>query len=448
VNLVDERVGDDPISSRARILSRLVDFTVQDRPVLVCVAKLDRLKSFNHAHGVARGDQFINAIGDRMVQVVGAADRVGKLRGDVFMMLVEPGDATPAVAAEALCNALNLPLRVADTSVEPGLKVGVALASATEADVDRLLIEASAAMRAARSSRTTDVVMADRSIRSDVHTISAIERDVEQAMATGDLGFSYQPIVTLKDNVVHGAEALLRWDHPELGQLDPNLVVRRIDAIGLLERFTTWSIDQVASDWASAIKPGSGLEGASVSINVNDAQIANPTFTSALMKAHETYGLDRSSLVLEVVESRPIGQGNGAALALQQLADSGSLVVLDDFGTGFNALEYFLQFPIHGIKFDRSLIAAMQTNEKANVIVRGVAKIADELGVATAGEGIEGPSVAKWCKDVPLTFGQGWHFGRADSIEAFVRHATASREAIQPSQVHRKTFAVEPPSGD
>lgn len=439
------REDDVAVPPRSAVLDQLARYLDAGAPVMVLVAKLDRLKPFNHAHGVERGDQLLAAIGRRMIAVAGDIRCVGSLRNDVFMMLAEPSTLPALTQIDDIVAELTKPLSLAGVGHVPELRIGVAISEPERSDVDELLIEASAAMRAAVSSRVS-VVLADDNIRAVAHLEAVIERDIEAAMADDLLAFGYQPVVTLHDGVIHGAEALLRWDHPEFGVLDPTIVLARIDALGLMDRFTEWSITRVARDWATVIRPGSGFEGMSVSVNVSEQQLSNPLCVPMMLRALSAHSLRPESVILELVESGPVGVGAAAAKSLQALADAGFLIVLDDFGTGFNALEYFLRFPIHGLKFDRSLISSMVTSSTARTIVSGVARIADELGVVTVAEGLETTDEIDACRQVPLTLGQGWQFGYPGTLDEFVQIARRSRLGVDPADLERTRLDQRPPT--
>lgn len=427
------------ISSRTEILDELERRISDEQATLVIVVKPARLKPFNHSHGVAMGDRLLEAMAIRMCEVAGSNRLAGALRSGLFMLLVEPGSARTEVRVRQIVDALNRPILVGDLEHTAGVRVGVAYADSARTDVDQLLIEANAAMRSASDLRR-QVVIADDHIRKRANKVAVIERDVEAVLDSGDLAFDYQPVVALDNGIIHGAEALLRWRHPELGDLDPPDVIARIKSQGLTDRFTEWSLDRIAGQWASIVGPESGMHGASVSINLHEEQLASPLFVPMVERVLGRHSLDPESVVLEVVETGPIGIGEAAAKTLRAVADIGCPIVLDDFGTGFNALEYFLEFPVMGLKFDRSLIVSMRSNETARVIVRGVARIADELGVLTVGEGVETEADAVNCREVPLTMGQGWHYGYPLKLDEFVALALESRRGFTPEALHRSVF--------
>lgn len=436
------RPGHPPkeVFERSRILEMLEARIASQRPVRIAVAKVEGMKSFNHAHGIRVGDQLLSILGERIVSVLDGVGHVGTLSGDVFLS-VEDDHGDGGVSDEFIASAvaaLSQPLQLGDIDFRPRFKLGIASARPGEGDADQLIVEASAAMRAAAASPLSDIVTADREIRTSAHLEGVVDRDLPRALSDGELSFAYQPLVTLHDSAVHGAEALLRWNHPEVGFVDPGLVIARAEAIGLTREFTAWSASRITSEWARALGENEDLRGLAVSINLNERQLADRECAAMVHDAIRSSELKADGLIIEVVESGRIG--DLAEASLRALADAGSIIVLDDFGTGFNALEYFLRFPVHGIKFDRSLTHSIASNHTSLVIVQGVAEVADRLGVATVGEGIETSDDAAMCRDLGLTFGQGWHFGRPVSLDEFVADALANRAERPRQSLDRRTF--------
>lgn len=428
--------------SRSAILAALDRRVASGEGVLIIAIKVEGMKSFNHAHGIRMGDRLLDVIGDRILSLAGPDQHIGSLSGDVFLVLDDRrGSEWLEVIVEQATTALTRSVMLDEVEAHPRVKVGLARAEAGQADADRLVAEASAAMRVAEASRSDVVVRADKHIRQESRTEGIIDRDIERAIVANELTFAFQPLVTLHDNVVHGAEALLRWNHPEIGHVNPALLIERIEAVGLTQQFTEWSLDQLARRWASVVNGSNGLSGMSVSMNFNEDQLAHPDCATVVSNTISAHDLSPHCLVIEVVESGPVGVNDLAEATIHDLADAGHRIVLDDFGTGFNALEYFLRFPVHGLKFDRSLVSSMCANPTALVIVRGVAQIADELGVVTVAEGVETEAENDICKDLGLTFGQGWHFGRPVPLAEFVEMARASRAGVSFDALHRPDFA-------
>lgn len=426
-------------ASRSVVLKTLEDLIADGHGALVIVAKVEGMKSLNHVHGIRFGDELLRVIGARIETLAPASGHVGTLSGDVFLVVSRAGkvDDVAETVGEAAAG-WSRPVRVGDVAVRPRFKIGIAHAAPGRGDVDQLMVEASAAMRAASASTYSDIVTVDDQIRSRAHTETVIDRDIEEALSSGALSFAYQPVVTLNDSVIHGAEALVRWEHPEVGFVNPALLVERIDAMGLTRRFTRWSVDRVTSEWADMLNENDALHGVSVSMNFNETQLADRECAAMVHDAVRTSRLRPDGLIVEVVESGRIGEL--AEATLRALAAAGSVIVLDDFGTGFNALEYFLRFPVHGIKFDRSLTHSIATNDTSAVIVAGVADMAKKLGVVTVGEGIETVDDANMCRDLRLTFGQGWHFGRPVPLADFLPLALASRSGVAAALLDRGHF--------
>jgi EAL domain-containing protein (putative c-di-GMP-specific phosphodiesterase class I)/GGDEF domain-containing protein len=415
------RIMPKPSSPRSRgeILATLDDLVAQDATCLIALVRVDRMKSVNHLVGVNGGDQLLTELGRRMIESVGSPERVGLLRGGIFMLLIESTGGDPTQQAHDIVASLNHPVGVNGLSLDPDLKVGVTVCHPEDNDIDQLLVSASAALRSARNSLAHDLVVADQTIRAQALIEKVVDRDIASALAANKLSFVFQPVVSVATSQVRGAEALLRWNHPELGNVPPGLIVERALMQGLAPIFTSWCAQQIAQDWASLVQSAPELDALFVTLNLSEGQLNQRECASSVTQAFADAGLPASTVVVEVVESGPEGVGPRSTETLTALAAAGARIALDDFGTGLNALEYFLKFPIHAVKFDRSLVAAIEPGSKAEVIVRGIARIADELGVATAAEGIEDIPTLETCRALGLTFGQGWHLGHPTPIKDF-----------------------------
>lgn len=434
--------------SRSDVLDVLAGYVSRGEGARVVIAKLEGMKAFNHAHGVRLGDDLLQIVGGRFVHFASRYGHVGCLHGDVFLIVLpyrSGRDVEPQI--EMAAQVCSRPVAIGGIEVIPRLRVGLATTAPGGGDIDQLLIEASAAMRSAESlsaeSSSAMVVTADQNIRDRAHIETVVDRDLADALASDALGFAFQPLVTLEDSAVHGAEALLRWRHPEIGLISPPLIIERAQANGLTRRLNQWSVERLTSDWSTFLDGNDARDGMSVSMNFSETQLADRECASIVRDGVRASGLELDQVLIEVVESGRVG--DAAEATLRALAEAGATIVLDDFGTGFNALEYFLRFPVHCIKFDRSLTHSVATNETSLVIVSGVTEIADRLGVATVGEGIETPADSDMCRGLGLTFGQGWHFGRPMTLSDFGVMADRNRAERDQSALERTSLAGKNP---
>jgi diguanylate cyclase (GGDEF)-like protein len=384
----------------------------EERPCLLFM-DMDGFKAVNDTHGHQAGDEVLRVVTRRVERLLGPDDRVGRLGGDEFLVMVrdDPTGLRGRALADAIQASCSTPIALESVRIMPRLSIGIAAAETPETSADQLLLDADQALYTAK--RTPGgIAQADDEIRKQALLIAIIDRDIDVALDCGSLDYHYQPIRCLETGRVLGAEALLRWRHPVCGPVPPPLLVERVEATGRVSAFTEWSLSRVASDLAyiRSLLPQTGE--LTFSVNLSRNQLAWDGCAASFLDACRAHGLQTTDLVAEVVESSEIQTGDAAEATLRQLAELGAAIALDDFGTGHNALGYFTRFPIHAIKFDRSLVRAMATDHKARQILRSLASMSRELGIVTLAEGVETDEEYGLAVAAGISHGQGWHFGR------------------------------------
>ena len=254
----------------------------------------------------------------------------------------------------------------------------MALTSSPEANADALLSAADTAMYKAKKANS-GIVIADERIRWEVNIIRVVDRDMKEALERGDFKLHYQPVCSLGGRrEVLGCEA--RWHHPEQGLIPPPMLMERLEAAKLIQPFTEWTLEQAAADLAWLRQQDSDWALKGLAINLNASQLESPDYIKAHMDALHRHGLRDEDFIVELVEIQHVVTGSQAEQSLIELAKRGVTVGLDDFGAGHNVLGYFSQFPIHSIKLDRSLIVELPTNPTVRTVVKGLVRMADELG--------------------------------------------------------------------
>ena len=391
--------------------------------IAILFVDLDGFKLINDAYGHASGDALLRELADRFRRALRPDDVIGRTGGDEFLVLLGAGTDER--------EAMSIASRVHETCVAPvdlgayvtsvGASVGVAHSRDAE-NASGLLAEADFAMYHAKRSEAA-VVPADDRIRAYADLVSAIDRDIEQAIVNGHLRFDLQPVRRLADREILGCEALLRWHHPVHGSVPAPLVMERIEAKGHVARFTEWSIGAAASALAQLRSRVPAFQDKAIALNLTARQLGWAGYTETHMAALDRNGLRPEDVIIELVESGLIEVGTAAERTLRELGQRSVIIALDDFGTGHNVLGYFAQFPIHSIKFDRSLIDTIDSNEPVRAIVRGLAQVARDLGIDTLAEGIERPRQADRCREVGIVCGQGLLLGGPAPVRDFERLA-------------------------
>lgn len=395
-----------------RLSHALVRRGIVDPRAAILFVDLDDFKDVNDGLGHAAGDQILRAVSERLVSVVRPEDTVGRLGGDEFAFLLEQmgADAARSVAERAL-ELLGQPFEFDGRAVTLTASIGIATSDRFTPDADpvleadALLRDADTAMYAAKSigkgriqafnHRMDDIAVRQRDLR----------RALESALAGDGLVLEYQPIVDLALGTTLGMEALIRWDHPQLGRLAPADFVPLAEASGLIRRLGDWVLVRACEDMAEA--------GVPVSVNVSAHQLGLGELPARVAEVLDRSGLPAPQLQLELTESTLAGAGAGAEIELKAIQALGVRIALDDFGSGYSSLEYLGRLPIDVLKIDRSLVEHVHLEPQRREVLRAIGHIANRLGLETIVEGVEHEAQRQVLLDLGFTRAQGFLFSPA-----------------------------------
>lgn len=407
----------DPLTgllSRAEVI-RVLEERLEQRTgteiVALLFVDLDDFKSVNDGYGHVVGDAVLREIAGRLEAVAGHPHAIGRMGGDEFLVVVTgPSRRLVMQLGDEIRVALAEPVLTGASLVQQRLSIGIAMSSHPLVTAEQLLVDADLAMYSAkRGSR--EVAVADNTTRADANRRLAIEKDLREALANDLLRMHYQPVCDLRTGEVLGAESLVRWNHLRYGYLNPVLVIERAEVIGIIDSVTEWMVERIVRDWAQIQKSIPSMRNRAVSVNLTARQLNWAGYLECHFAALERHGLDPDCFIVEVVESSQIGLGEIAETTLREIAAGGGIVALDDFGVGFNALDYFTRFPVHELKIDRALVSSLD-QEATRVILRGIVQIAEKLGTSVLAEGVETEEEARACAELGMAHGQGYWFGR------------------------------------
>ncbi len=379
---------------------------------------VDRFKVVNDSLGHAAGDQLLVQIAARLDEALRPADTVARFGGDEFAVLCEDmAEEQDGVAiAERALAALAQPFGVAGRELAVTVSIGVAL-STPASSAESLLRDGDVAMYRAKElggarHEIFDAAMNRRSLES-----LQVEAELRRGLSREELRLHYQPIVRLDDRAVVGAEALVRWEHPERGLLAPAEFIPIAEESSLIVALGDWVLRtacrQVAH-WQHSLP-----EEFALSVNVSALQMAQPDFVATVQAALRDAGAEPGRLTLELTESA-LMQGNGRQTLLA-LEEVGVGVVLDDFGTGYSSLSHLSRFPLVGLKVDRSFLARMQPGSPEHAIIAAVATMAGAMRLHVVAEGIESDEQCETLSGLGYRLGQGYLFARPMPADAFAR---------------------------
>jgi diguanylate cyclase (GGDEF)-like protein/PAS domain S-box-containing protein len=386
------------------------------RPALLLI-DLDDFKDINDTYGHPTGDAFLVAAAAQLTRAVGDAGEVGRLGGDEFAVLVGTRDEDEAARwGERLLTVLATTGPVAGLKADLRASVGIAvagdepLAGSEQAAV--LLRDADTAMYLAKRAGGNRVQVFHQEVRTALLQRQHDEAELRCALADEQLVLHFQPIVDLRTGAVAGAEALMRWRHPDRGLLPPGPVVELAEDTGLIVPLGTWVLGAACRQAKRWETDGFAVR---MSVNVSARQLHSSDFVDTVATALTDTGLAPDRLTLELTESALIRQS--ALTVLRDVRSLGVRVALDDFGTGYSSLSYLQRYPFDLIKIDRSFIGQLGEVPTAEGIIQCILDLAKVLGIPVVGEGVETQAHVDLLASGGCDFAQGYHYGKPTPAE-------------------------------
>ncbi|MHB1587203.1 MAG: putative bifunctional diguanylate cyclase/phosphodiesterase [Acidiferrobacteraceae bacterium] len=390
---------------------------------------LDGFKVINDSLGHQAGDSLLREIGLRLLDNVRASDTVARLSGDEFTVVL--GDIAQVghieTVAEKLIRVINEPLEIDGQKVRISASIGITVFPFSEGvDVYELLQQADSAMyEAKRTGKNRHRFYTASPLKTESRRLR-IERELRLALQRGELHVEFQPRLALRGLSVCGAEALMRWSHPEFGQVPPGEFIPMMEASGLIREATVWILSEAVkqmADWPISAD-------FKLSINISSHQLENEHLLSELSACLEAARLPMSRLEIEITESGLINHAKTASRVLHEIKEYGITIALDDFGSGYSSLGYLRQFPIDCLKIDRSFIAELPESPNSAAIVTAVISLAKTLRLKVSAEGIETPEQLAFLNAQGCREGQGYLFARSMSATDFRKYLISAADRV------------------
>ncbi len=373
------------LANRHTLRVALASALKKGRMLALLSLDLDHFKAVNDTLGHTAGDEVLKAVAARLRGCMRPGDLVARLGGDEFAVLM--GHATQASDAGALgqrlIESLSQPIDVLQRRVRVGASIGGVWHDIGECGVDELLVQADMALYAAKDLGRGRFALYAPEMGERSRRRLALEHGLRQAIEGQGLTLHWQPKVAIQSWRIVGAEALLRWQHPELGVIPPGEFVVVAEQAGLIDEIGHWALMQACH---AAAGPLSELV---VSVNVSPVQLRDEHYVSRVRDALRETRLDPTRLELEITESVFMGDADGMLEKLHALRSLGVRIALDDFGTGYSSLAYLRRFPFDTLKIDRAFVSEVLLRRDARAIVETIAQMAGTLGMRTVCEGVE-----------------------------------------------------------
>ncbi len=409
----DELTGLPNRSSLMTLLSERLD-GAPPSSVAVLFVDLDHFKVVNDSLGHGVGDELLSTMAGRLRSVVRDHDVLARFGGDEFIVVLSrvAHEGDPAEVAERIRRALHEPVTIDDHELFVTASIGYSTNVDAGMSPNELLRDADAAMYRAKA-RGRDCVEAfeagghETGVQA-LRTAGELRRGIERH----EIVPYFQPIVDLESGRVLGYEVLARWLHPDRGLLTPNHFLPLAEETGLLVDLGTEMLRNSLAQLASWRAAGHDFANCSLSVNVGNRQLLDPTFYKLVGELLGETGIDADSLWLEITETSLLADVKAATVTLRELRSLGLHLSVDDFGTGYSSLTYLKRFPVEAIKVDRAFVSGLGIENEDTTIVEAVVKLGQALGLAVIAEGIETPLQLSRLRELGCDKGQGYLFGR------------------------------------
>ncbi len=391
--------------------------------IAVIMLDLNRFKHVNDVLGYSVGDQVLVGIAERLSRALARdGDVVARLSGDEFAVLLHRTDAQQAHAvALRIEQSLDLPLALGEHKVDMGAGIGIACWPQHADDDDTLLIRAEMAMYAAKR-RSNGPVTYDPAIDATSAQTLTLISELRQAVDRNELRLYLQPKLALDDRRVVGAEALVRWQHPQRGLVPPAQFIPFAEQTGFIRHLTMWVFEEAARHWLALADEGLQLR---LSVNLSTRDLMDLDLPQKFAALLERHGVPAAAFCLEITESAIMDDPQRALATLDALSAMGFTLSIDDFGTGYSSLAYLKRLPVDELKIDQSFVRNMQSDRDDEMIVRSTIDMAHNLGIMVVAEGVETAEAWNLLRDLKCDQAQGYHMGRPMPVSEFSAWTTS-----------------------
>jgi diguanylate cyclase (GGDEF)-like protein len=425
----------DPLTGlpNRRAITAEIERRLSRPEVWVFLLDLDGFKWVNDSWGHDTGDQVVIEAGVRLRAAMPGGVPVARVGGDEFLLTFAGGRPEALGLADEIRGCFAKPFPVRDTEIPVTAAIGIAHANGDGGNAavtaEALMRDADTAMYRAKSEGPGRSTIFDTSMHDEVRARIELEVALRQALAEGQLYVAYQPIVRLSTGEPLGAEALVRWVHPERGQIPPSVFIPVAEATGLIGTLGTWVRREALRQLGVWRTDGTVSDDFYLSINVSARQFSESELPLIAASELVEFGVPARVVALEMTESVMVDGSSVTGRVLYELRELGVQLLIDDFGTGFSALGYLRRFPVTGVKIDRSFVTGLGTDAEDEEIVRAVVAMSTAMGLSVIAEGVETRLQRDSLAAVGVTNGQGWLWGPAVPAAEFAVHWHASGTA-------------------
>jgi len=416
------------LPNRTLILDRTEQVLVRSRrhktPLAALCIGIGNFKSINETLSHGAGDQLLRAVAERFDDVVRDTDTLGRLGGDEFVVIAEELSLAegPELLAVRLQGALTEPFTLkGEKETRLAVTASIGIATAARSSAQEFLRDADIAMYKAKWDGKDRYVVFDSGMQDAVKRRMELEMDLRDALPNDQLFLVYQPMFDLSDMSPMGVEALIRWQHPTRGIVQPNDFIPLLETTGLIIEVGKWVLQQACRQGARWREAGHSI---GIAVNVSARQLDRDEFVTDVRNALSESGLDASALTLEITETTLMRNVEESARRLIAIRELGVRIAIDDFGTGYSSLAHLQQFPVDALKIDRSFTSRLTANSEGEALIHTLVQLGKALSIDTFAEGIERQEGLSMLQEEQCDSGQGFLYARpmdVDAVEAFLQ---------------------------
>ena len=380
------------LPNRALIMDRIERLQARNRrngtAGAALFVDLDGFKDVNDTLGHAAGDRLLQAVAARLTASLREADTIGRMGGDEFVVLIDEAtlQCAPELVAERILEVMHQPFEIDQTSVPIVITTSIGIAAGLRETPGELLRDADVALYQAKAAGKDCYEVFQPEMETAIQRRYELELDLRAALTGDQFRLMYQPIYNLAELNLVGFEALLRWEHPTLGQVQPNEFIAVLESSGQIIEVGRWVLREACMQMAAWRASGCDLI---VSVNVSGRQLDRDNIIDHVREALEVSNLYPAALTLEITETTLMRNVDATARRLEELKSLGVQVAIDDFGTGYSSLAYLQRFPVDCLKIDRSFIDAVARSPESDALIHTLVQLGKDLGLKTLAEGVE-----------------------------------------------------------
>ncbi len=393
-----------------KLETTLAAYKTAKRSCALMMMDLDKFKQVNDTMGHPAGDELLRQVAERLIAIVGDRGEIGRLGGDEFQVMLPDIDdrGTLGDLAEKIIQMLSSPYQIDGKRAIIGASVGISVAPYDGVEAEEIIEAADLSLYAAKNSGRGTYRFYSADLKNVEEERQDLLDDLREALENDQLEIHYQPVVRTKDNHVVGFEALMRWEHPDRGQVSPGVFIPAAEESDLINQLGQWVLRRACEDamqWP---------EKARVAVNVSAKQFANKGFPAIVTQVLAETGIDPDRVELELTETVFMGDTDFTDATFKTLKSLGVRLALDDFGTGYSSLSYLRSAPFDKIKVDKSFVdSCTQKNENSSKIITAIISLSKALGMEVTVEGVEAFDQLKIVCDKGAQFIQGWIYSKA-----------------------------------